>query len=79
MAVEGKLNPTMMGITMPVNAPGFVDKPPFWRGVNSYTFNYETDPDAAVALVPEGLTLPEPVTACLIFNNSGLSGHSRRK
>ena len=69
MAVEGKLNPTKMGITMPVNAPGFVDKPPFWRGVNSYTFNYETDTDAAVALVPEGLTLPEPVTACLIFNN----------
>lgn len=69
MARRGKLSPGKMGMTMPVNAPGFVDKPPFWRGVNSYTFNYETDPDAAAALVPEGLNIPEPVTACLIFNN----------
>lgn len=69
MALNGKLNPEQMGMTMPVNAPAFVDKPPFWRGVKSYTFNYETDPAAAALLVPEGLLLPEPVTATLIFND----------
>ena len=69
MKRQGKLNPEKMGLTMPVNAPGFVDKPPFWRGVHSYTFNYETNPEAAAELVPEPLALPEPVKACLIFNN----------
>ena len=69
MKRHGKLNPTTLGLTMPVDAPAFVDKPPFWRGVNSYMFDYQTDPDAAAAVVPEGLTLPEPVTAQLIFNN----------
>ena len=58
-----------MGLTMPVDAPFFVEKPPYWRGVHSYTFNYETDPDAAAALVPAPLTLPEPVKASLIFNS----------
>ena len=69
MARQGQLDPTALGMTMPVNAPGFVDKPPYWRGVKSYTFNYETDPAAAAALVPQGLTLPDPVTATLIFND----------
>lgn len=69
MKRQGMLNPETMGLTMPVDAPAFVDKPAFWRGVHSYTFNYETDPDAAAALVPEPLTLPEFVKACLIFNN----------
>jgi acetoacetate decarboxylase len=69
MSRQGKLSPEKMGLTMPVDAPGFVDKPPFWRGVSSYTFNYETDPEAASELVPEPLTLPEPVTARLTFNN----------
>ena len=69
MARQGKLNPAAMGLTMPVDAPFFVEKPPYWRGVHSYTFNYETDPDAAAALVPAPLTLPEPVKASLIFNS----------
>lgn len=69
MSRQGKLNPQKMGLTMPVDAPGFIEKPPFWRGVHSYTFNYETDPAAAAELVPEPLTLPEPVTVRLIFNN----------
>jgi acetoacetate decarboxylase len=66
---QGKLTPDKMGLTMPVDAPGFVDKPPFWRGVKSYMFNYETDADAAVAVLPEPLTLPEPAKVTLIFNN----------
>ena len=65
---QGKLNPDKMGLTMPVNAPAFVDKPAFWRGVNSCTFNYETDPEAAAELVPEPLTLLVPVMARLMFN-----------
>jgi acetoacetate decarboxylase len=69
MKRQGRLNPEKMGLTMPVDAPGFVDKPPFWRGVNSYTFNYETDSEAAAELVPEPLSLPEPVTARLMFND----------
>src|SRR3989304_4952625 len=69
MKRKGKLNPAKMGMTMPVNAPAFVDKPPYWRGVKSYTFNYITDPKAAAALVPEPLLIPEPVKATLIFND----------
>ncbi|TAJ93907.1 MAG: hypothetical protein EPO31_06930 [Gammaproteobacteria bacterium] len=69
MKRKGKLNPAKMGMTMPVNAPAFVDKPPYWRGVKSFTFNYITDPKAAAALVPEPLLIPEPVKATLIFND----------
>jgi len=69
MKRRGKLSPEKMGLTMPVDAPGFVDKPPFWRGVNSYTFNYETDPEAAAGVLPEPLTLPEPAIARLTFNS----------
>jgi acetoacetate decarboxylase len=69
MARQGRLNPNTVGLTMPVDGPFFIEKPPYWRGVHSYTFNYGTDPDAAAAMVPEGLTLPEPVKASLIFND----------
>jgi len=66
MAIKGKLTKEMFGRTMPVTAPAFVEKPPYWRGATYYTFTYETDPEIVAQYVPEQLTLTNPTTARLI-------------
>jgi len=67
MALKGRLTKDQFGLTMPVTAAAYVEKPPYWRGANWYTFEYETDPEIASAIVPEQLTLTDPSTARLIF------------
>ena len=67
MAMRGKLTEDKFGLTMPINAAAFVEKPPYWRGATWYSFNYQTDPEFAAQLVPEQLSLTDPTTARLIF------------
>jgi acetoacetate decarboxylase len=59
---------------MPVTDPPF-DRPPYYyRGIEVMGFAYETDDDAAAAIVPEGLTIAHaPAIAQLIFTNLHLS------
>ena len=65
--MRGRLTKDKFGLTMPVTAAAFVEKPPYWRGATWYSFNYETDPELAAQIVPEQLTLTDPATARLIF------------
>ncbi|MBN1613737.1 MAG: acetoacetate decarboxylase family protein [Deltaproteobacteria bacterium] len=67
MALEGKLTKDKFGYSMPVDAPLFAKPPIYYKHAESITITYETDPDAAVRLLPEGLLLPEPATAILVF------------
>ena len=66
----GRLSPDRFGFSMPVTDPPF-DKPPYYyRGIEVMGFAYETDDDAAAAIVPEGLTIAHsPAIAQLIFTN----------
>jgi len=67
MSMRGRLTKEMFGRTMPVTAPAFVEKPPYWRGATWYSFSYETEPEIAAQNVPEQLTLTDPATARLVF------------
>lgn len=66
----GRLTPDRFGFSMPPSDPPF-DKPPYYyRGIEMMAFAYETDDDAAAAIVPEGLTIAHsPAIAQLIFTN----------
>ncbi len=66
--VEGRLRPQDFGFSMPVTNPPF-DRPPYYyRGLEMMAFAYETDEEAAAAIVPEELTLANsPAVAQLIF------------
>ena len=66
----GRLTPDRFGFSMPVTDPPF-DRPPYYyRGIEVMGFAYETDDDAAAAIVPEGLTIAHsPAIAQLIFTN----------
>ena len=66
----GRLTPDRFGFSMPPTDPPF-DKPPYYyRGIEMMAFAYETDDDAAAAIVPEGLVIAHsPAIAQLIFTN----------
>ena len=66
----GRLTPDRFGFSMPVTDPPF-DRPPYYyRGIEVMGFAYETDDDAAAAIVPEGLVIAHsPAIAQLIFTN----------
>ena len=68
--VPGRLDPSRFGFSMPVTDPPF-DRPPYYyRGIEVMGFAYETDDDAAAAIVPEGLAIAHsPAIAQLIFTN----------
>ncbi|MBS4214957.1 acetoacetate decarboxylase family protein [Neobacillus rhizophilus] len=67
--ISGKLKPENFGFVGPVNSPP-IDPPPYYfRGVEALNFVYETDSEAAAAILPEGLMLPEKTaTAVVTFN-----------
>ncbi len=67
MTLTGKLNKANMGYDMPGDAPLYARPPIHYRFAEAITISYETDPDEAAKLLPEGLILPEPATAALIF------------
>lgn len=64
----GTLRPDRLGYTGPVSAPN-VDPPPhYFRDTRMATFEFETDTEAAAAIVPEGLVLAhEPARALVWF------------
>jgi acetoacetate decarboxylase len=68
--LEGKLKPELFGYTMPVTMPPFDPPPYYYRGIEMLGFAYETDDEAAAAMVPEGLALADsPAVAQVIFPN----------
>lgn len=69
MALKGKLRVEDFGFSMPVDAPTYPTPPAPMRDIETIRIDYETDPEAAARLVPdvEGLEIPEPVTATIVF------------
>jgi len=68
--LPGKLQPKNFGFTIPVTNPPLDPPPYYYRGIELLAFAYETDDEAAAAIVPEGLTLANsPAVAQLLFPN----------
>lgn len=67
--VNGAMTPDKFGFTMPVSNPP-IDRPPYYfRNIESMTFVYETPTEAAAALLPEGLMLPETTSLAQVTFN----------
>jgi len=66
MAKPGRLTKDKFGFTMPVDAP-LVCKPYYYFKTEAMFFEYETDEEAALDILPEGLELPSPATASVII------------
>lgn len=67
--VSGNLSPNRFGFTMPVSNPP-IDRPPYYfRNIESMTFVYETPTEAAAAILPEGLMLPETTSLAQVTFN----------
>lgn len=62
MANSGKLTKQEFGYSGPSDAPLFQAPPFYYRGVESIIILYETEAEAALALLPEGLELALPAT-----------------
>lgn len=67
--ISGRMNPENFGFVMPASNPP-IDRPPYYfRNVESMTFTYETPADAAAAILPQGLMIPEKTAlASVTFN-----------
>lgn len=67
--VNGRMTPARFGFTMPASNPP-IDRPPYYfRNIESMSFVYETPTDAAAALLPEGLMLPEGTSNAIVTFN----------
>lgn len=67
MALEGRLTKDKFGFNQPVDAPLYSKPPIYYKNVEAVTVAYETDPEAAADLLPEGLVLTDPAMASLMF------------
>lgn len=59
----GKLTRDRFAFSMPVDAPLYQSPPFYYRDTEGITIVYETDEEAALDLLPQGLELPLPATA----------------
>ena len=67
MGKAGRLTKDKFGFSMPVDAPLFCKPPIYYKNVESMSFVYETDEEAAADILPEGLELTSPATASILF------------
>jgi len=67
MAKEGQLSKDKFGYDMPVDAPLYSRPPIYYKGTEAINFTYETDESAVAEMLPEGLGVPSPSTATLMF------------
>lgn len=65
----GKLNEKNIGFSMPVDSPYYNPLPHHFHNVSRYVIKYETNKDAALALLPDCLELVEPATAVLAMGH----------
>lgn len=64
--LPGRLTKERFGFSMPVDSPLYQSPPFYYRDARSLTIIYETDEEAALDLLPEGLDLPLAATARLM-------------
>jgi len=67
MVRPGRLNKENTGFSMPVDAPLYCKPPIHYRDAESISFTYETDEEAVLDILPEGLEINSPPTATLLF------------
>ena len=67
MAKKGRLTKERFGYGMPVDAPLFARPPIYYKDVEAISIVYETDEDAALDLLPDGLELTSPAMATVII------------
>lgn len=65
--LPGRLTKDKFAYAMPVDAPLYAKPPIYYKNVETIGITYETDTDSALDLLPEGIVLPEPATATLLF------------
>ena len=65
--LAGRLDCTIAGSSMPVDAPYFASPPAVYRDGQVLTIAYETDDEAAAEMLPLGLTLPTPARAFVMI------------
>jgi acetoacetate decarboxylase len=58
MERPGRLARQNFGYSMPVDAPLYPKPPIYYRDAEAISVLYETDAEAAAAMVPEGLVVP---------------------
>ena len=67
MAGQGRLlRKTGAGI-MPLDAPLYAKPPIYYEGAESLGFTYETDAEAALDMLPDGLEVTKPAIATVLF------------
>ena len=67
MGKAGRLTKDKFGFSMPVDAPLYCQPPIYYKNIESISFPYETDEEAAADILPEGLELTTPATASVVF------------
>lgn len=67
MAKFGNLNQDNIDHPMPVDAPLYPNPPYYYKDAQSLSIVYETDEEAALALLPDALSIEGPVTATVMF------------
>ncbi|MCZ7573301.1 MAG: acetoacetate decarboxylase family protein [Ardenticatenaceae bacterium] len=65
MARKGKLTPDRFGWNMPVDSPLFSKLPHYFINAEILQITYETDEEAVLDLLPEGVEVATPATAVL--------------
>jgi acetoacetate decarboxylase len=65
MVAKGRLTLEQLGYSMPPEAPAFQAPPYYYRNAQAVSIRFETDPEAALAALPEPLELIEPASANL--------------
>lgn len=67
MGSRGRLTLEKLGYSMPSDAPAFQAPPYHYRNAQAIAIKFETDPEAALEVLPEPLELIEPAYANLSF------------
>lgn len=67
MGISGKLTKEQFGYSVPVNAPLYNPFPVYYRDARVLSIDYETDLDAALALLPIQLEIEEVPVVTAIF------------
>jgi acetoacetate decarboxylase len=65
--LPGRLSKERFGYSMPVDGSYYQSPPFYYRDARSLTVLFETDPEAAADILPEGLELPLPAVASLFI------------
>ncbi len=67
MASNGRLTLDKLGYSLPPDAPAYPAPPYHYRGAQALSIKFQTDPEAALEILPEPLELREPASANLSF------------